>query len=206
MRPSIPTPTDDPLPWPGPGRTRSISTPLRPGAVAEFDQLLHELNPDAARVSAERLEGLCHWLASLPSAVARDVLDRRVRRIDEMRAMRADPDWDLDEATSARIAKLLAYVDRDDDLIPDHEALLGMLDDVLLLELAWPAFVAEMDEYLDFSAYRVAEEPPGDGSARRAAWVRDRVAEVALWRHHQRVNAGRYTARGLAVEPFHVGG
>lgn len=206
MRPSIPTPTDDPLPRQGPDPSRPLAVPLRPGDVAAFDQLLHELNPDAARVGTERLEGLCQWFAALPSATARDVLDRRVRRIDEMRAMRADADWDLDEATAARLDKLLAYVDRDDDLIPDHDAVLGKLDDVLLLELAWPAFAAEVDEYLDFSEYRIAEAPAGDGGARRAAWVRDRLAGIALWRHHRRVNDGHYALRGHPSEPFHVGG
>jgi len=206
MRPSIPTPTDDPLPWQGPDPSRPIPAQLRADAVAGFDELLHELNPDAARVSAERLEGLCQWLASLPPATAREVLDRRVHRIEEMRAMRADADWDLDEATAARLDKLLAYVDRDDDLIPDHDAVLGKLDDVVLLELAWPAFAAEVDEYLDFSDYRVAEAPAGDGGTRRAAWLRDRIAEIALWRHHRRVNDGHYASRGHPSEPFHVGG
>ena len=206
MRPSIPTPTDDPLPSPRVDASRPDPVPLRPSAIAEFDELLHELNPDAARVTGERLVGLCQWLAMLPPDVAREVLDRRVHRIDEIRAMRDDADWDLDEATGMRLDRLLAYVDRDDDLIPDHEALFGRLDDVLLLELAWPAFVAEVDEYLDFSDYRVAESPAGDGNARRAAWVRDRLAEVALWRHHLRVNDGHYAERGRHSAPFHVGG
>jgi uncharacterized membrane protein YkvA (DUF1232 family) len=179
--------------------------PLRPGAVAEFDQLLHELNPDAARVSAERLEGLCHWLAALPAATARDVLDRRLQRLEEMRAMRDDPDWDLQAPTRQRLDKLLAYLDRDDDLIPDHEPLFGRLDDVLLLELAWPAFAIETDEYRDFSDYRAAEKPHGNGGERRAAWVRDRLAEIALWRHHLRVNDDHYAERGQPAQPFRIG-
>jgi len=205
MRPSIRTPTDDPLPMSAAGRGASPARPLRPSAIAEFDQLLHELNPDAARVSAERLQGLCHWLASLPAATARDVLDRRLQRLAELRAMREDPDWDLEEPTQLRLDKLLAYLDRDDDLIPDHEPLFGRLDDVLLLELAWPAFVAETDEYRDFSDYRMAEQPSGDGGERRAAWVRDRLAEIALWRHHLRVNDAHYAERGQPSQPFRIG-
>lgn len=204
MRPSIRTPTDDPLPMSAAGGAFP-GRPLRPSAVAEFDQLLHELNPDAARVSAERLESLCHWLASLPAGAARDVLDRRLQRLEELRAMRDDPDWDLEAPTRLRLDKLLGYLDRDDDLIPDHEPLFGRLDDVLLLELAWPAFVAETEEYSDFRDYRIAEHPAGDGGERRAAWVRDRLAEIALWRHHQRVNDGHYAERGQPSQPFHIG-
>lgn len=205
MRVSIPTPTDEPLPLSFPDATATPRGSLRPVAVAEFDQLLHELNPDAMRVTGERLEGLCHWLASLPPATARDVLERRLERLAELRDMRQDGDWNLDDATRQRLDKLLAYLDRDDDLIPDHEPVLGRLDDVLLLELAWPAFVAETEEYSDFRDYRIAEHPAGDGGERRAAWVRDRLAEIALWRHHQRVNDGHYAERGQPSQPFHIG-
>jgi len=205
MRPSIRTPTDDPLPMSAATGGAFTGQPLRPSAIAEFDQLLHELNPDAARVSAERLEGLCHWLASLPAATARDVLDRRLQRLEELRAMRGDPDWDLEAPTRQRLDKLLAYLDRDDDLIPDHEPLFGRLDDVLLLELAWPAFVTETEEYRDFSDYRLSEEPSGNGDERRAAWVRDRLAEIALWRHHLRVNESHYAERAQLARPFRIG-
>ena len=205
MRVSIPTPTDEPLPLSFPDATAMPRGSLRPVAVAEFDQLLHQLNPDAMRVTGERLEGLCHWLASLPPATARDVLDRRLQRLEELRDMRQDEDWNLDDPTRQRLDKLLAYLDRDDDLIPDQEPVLGKLDDVLLLELAWPAFVAEADEYRDFSEYRTTEHPAGNGHERRAAWVRDRLAEIALWRHLLRVNDGHYADRGEPSRPFQIG-
>src|SRR5688500_12181794 len=105
MRPSIRTPTDEPLPMSAAASGAFPGRPMRPSAVAEFDQLLHELNPDAARVSAQRLEGLCHWLASLPAATAREVLDRRLQRLEELRAMRDDPDWDLQAPTRQRLDK-----------------------------------------------------------------------------------------------------
>jgi hypothetical protein len=205
MRAFALTPTDDPLPLAETEAFPPSGLPLRPSAIAEFDDLLHELNPDAARVSAERLYGLCRWLASLPADTARDVLDRRLRRLEEMRAMLGDEDWDLDDATRMRLDKLFAYLDRDDDLIPDHSPLLGKLDDVLLMELAWPAFVFEAEDYRDFSDYRSSEHPAGNGSERRAAWVRDRLAEIALWQHHLRVNGQHYSESGRPSQPFRVG-
>jgi len=199
MRPSIPIPTDEPLPFStlpfDPSIDESaapIGPLLRPQAVAQFDNLLHELHPDAPRIDATRLRTLCAWLASLPPVTAQEVLDRRLRRMEELRAMLDDDDWDAGDAIHARLRKLFAYIDFDDDLIPDREPLLGKLDDVLLIELAWPAFVAEAEDYRDFCAYRDEEHPDGDGSARRSAWMRDRLAEIALWRHHLRVNDSRY--------------
>jgi hypothetical protein len=179
---------------------------LRPDAVAAFDTLVHELHPDAARVDSERLQGLCLWLASLPPPEAHAVLDRRLRRLEELRAMLADPDWDTAPALRERLRKLFAYADRADDLIPDREPLLGKLDDVLMIELAWPAFAIEADEYRDFVAYREEEHPDGDAAARRQSWIRDRLAEITLLRHRLRVSEGHYVWRGHHEEGFRIGG
>lgn len=187
MRLSAPTPTDDPLPL---AHAREDSAPLadlslRGAAVAQFDALLHELNPDAVRVDPERVQALCVWLATLPPHAAQNVLDRRLRRIEELRAMLDDSDWDANESIRVRLRKLFDYIDLDDDLIPDRQPLLGKLDDVLLIELAWPAFVTEAEDYHDFTEYRSEEHPSGNGSEQRAAWIRDRLAEIALWQHQR---------------------
>lgn len=207
MRLSAPTPTPDPLPydtWTGASNDLRAKLQLSPTAIAGFDALLHELHPDAARVEPDRLYRLVNWLLTLPDETARDVLERRLQRIDELRMMLLDPDWDAHPAMAARLRKLLDYIDRDDDLIADHEPLLGLLDDVLLIELAWPAFADEAEEYLDFSAYRAEEHPTGSGDDQRAAWIRDRLAEIALWRHKLRVNESHYVHRGHPEDPFKV--
>lgn len=118
--------------------------------------------------------------------------------------MLEDADWDADESIRARLLKLFAYIDQDDHLIPDHGPLLGKLDDVLLIELAWPAFVSEAEDYRDFSEYRRTEHPHGSGSEQRAAWIRHRLAEIALWQHHLRVNHSHYVHSGHPAGPFHV--
>lgn len=213
MRRPVPTPTTDPLPlrtagFGNAGRATARQTPVIPlsgKAVATFDALLHEINPDAVRVDIDRMQHLLQWLLGLPEADAHGVLDRRLQRLDELRALRDDDDWDADAAMRERLRKLFDYVDRDDDLIADHEPLLGLLDDVLLIELAWPAFAGEAEEYRDFNAYRNDEHPAGSGDQRRAAWVRDRVAEIALWEHRLRVRDGHYTERGQPPDRFRVG-
>lgn len=206
MRLYTPTLTDEPLPM-SVGTDPSAPGPvLRGEAVAQFDALLHELYPDAVRVDADRVRNLCVWLASMPPQAAQDVLDRRLRRIEELRHMLDDDCWDPPDAVRARLAKLMAYLDQDEDLIPDHEPLLGKLDDVLLLELAWPAFASEVEDYRDFCAYRTEHQPTGEGAEQRAAWIRDRLAEIALWQHNMRVNASHYSYSGHAESPFHVGG
>jgi uncharacterized membrane protein YkvA (DUF1232 family) len=206
MRLSAPTITDDPLPLGLPQMPAPAAPLLDPDAVARFDAVLHELYPDAVRVDRDRVLGLCGWLASMPVPAAQEVLARRLCRLDELRAMLDDPDWDADEAMRARVSRLVAYADQVDDLIPDREPLLGKLDDVLLLELAWPVFAAEAEDYRDFCAYRNEAQPCGSGGERRAAWIRDRLAEAALWQHHVRVNEGHYSWRGHPEARFVVGG
>jgi uncharacterized membrane protein YkvA (DUF1232 family) len=185
-------------------RDSAEAIPLSGIAVVQFDQLLHEIHADAPRVDADRLQQLASWLLRLPTEQAHRVIDSRLRRVQELRAMLADEDWNTDEATRARVAKLLAYIDREDDLIADRTPLLGQLDDVLLIELAWPAFADDAEDYRDYCAYRRLEHPPGGATERRAAWVRDRLDELALWQHMLWVREQHYAPWNLPRMLFRV--
>ena len=212
MRMPHPTPTAEPLPFERAGalppHCRQPYEPelaIAPAALAAFDALLHDLHPDAARVDDARLRRLAAWLAALPAQEAGRVIDERLRSLHDLRAMANDAAWDCDPALRRRLDRLFAYIDDGDDLIPDRVPRLGLLDDVLLIELAWPAFAAEAEDYRDFCAYRRIEHPPGDAAAQRAAWLRDRLAELALRQHQARVGASHY-ANGRTPEPvFRVG-
>lgn len=206
MRMPHPTPTPEPLPFERDSALPRYVQPyepamaITPAAIAAFDALVHELNPDAARVDASRLQRLAGWLAALPASEARRVIDERLQCLQDLRAMAADEAWDCDPALRRRLDQLFAYVDDGEDLIPDRVPLLGLLDDVLLIELAWPAFAAEAEDFRDFCAYRRIEHPPGDAAQQRAAWVRDRLAELALLQHQARVNGSHYV-NGRTPEP-----
>ena len=209
MRMSHPTPTPDPLPFDHlysgmDARHGAVAIPLSDAAVVQFDQLLHEINADAPRVDNDRLQQLANWLLRLPGDSAQRVIDTRLQSLHDLRRMLDDPDWDCDDALRARAAKLLAYIDREDDLIADRVPLLGRLDDVLLIELAWPAFADEVEDHRDFSSYRRAEHPHGAGGEQRAQWVRDRLDEVALWQHALWVREQHYAPWRLPMELFRI--
>ena len=142
----------------------------------------------------------------MPEEKAREVLDVRLSRIDGLRRMVADPNWDCAAAHCAHVEKMLCYLDQQENLIPDRVPLLGKLDDVLLLELTWPALSAEVDEYEDFSHYRDTDHPQGSGSEQWATWIRDRLAALALVRHQQRVSDSHYIEAGRPETPFRIGG
>ena len=202
-------PSERPLPWddrPAAASRESIAGfQLDASAVSRFDQLLHEIHPEARHVDADRIASLGRWLQDLPAEEARATLGVRLARIEQLRRMLDDPDWDQREEACARVRKLLAYLDQDADLIPDGIPLRGLLDDVILLELAWPALATEAEDYQDFCTFRETAQPIGDGAQRREAWVNDRLAELALFQHHNLVNTSRYVHGGQPEQPFRIG-
>lgn len=195
MRTTLFNPPSPPMPF-GPDampvEARDAVMAWQPAAVARFDALLHEIHPDAPRVDIPRLQAVAEWLAALPEEHARSLLTDRLDRIELIRTMLTDPAWDTDAGTRARVTRLIAYLDRDDDLIPDGTPSLGMLDDALMLELAWPSLETEVEQYRDFCDYRANEHPRGDAAAQREAWFRDRLAEIGQLRHNARVRDGHY--------------
>lgn len=197
----------EPLPWPDAqpqGRRRQVGDwTLTDEQVASFDTLLHEICPQAPRVQADQVAQVARWLLSLPPQQAEAMLAERLARIDDLRALLEDPDWDRDSPGACRLRGLLSYFDHD-GLIPNHIPLLGRLDDVLLLELAWPALEAEVEDYLDFRDYRSSAQPGGDGPARRQAWIRDRLAELARQQQRQRVGESHYAPTDVRSDGFRV--
>ncbi len=198
-----------PLPWddrpPTTTRYSIAEFQLDAAAVARFDQLLHEIHPEARHVDSDRIATLGRWLQQLSDVDARAVLDQRLTRVEQVRGMLEDTDWDQREEACTRVRKLLDYLDHDADLIPDNIPLIGLLDDVILLELAWPAVATEAEDYEDFCSYRESAQPTGDGAQRREAWITDRLAELALFQHHGRVNASHYVRSGQPDQAFRIG-
>lgn len=199
--------TQQPLPYAGhqgAGPDRA-ALQLRPDAVAGFDALLHELNPDALRADPDRIEALAGWLATLPRPDAESLLDSRLDRAGELGSMLVDSEWDTDAALRARAIKLLDYVDRDEDLIDDHTPLFGLLDDALLIDLAWPAFAPEIEDYLDFCAYRRERHLRGVDPQHRVAWLHDRSAEIEAWRRQVARSQEHYMRYWMPDAPFRIG-
>ena len=171
-------------------------------AIARFNDVLHSVYPDAPRVDAHRFAGLVQWLLDLPPKQSRRELRQRLARVADLEKMAADRDWDTDEPQRARLARLLEYLADPDDVIPDRTPRLGRLDDALLIELAWPAFADEIEDYLDFCKFRHEQHPRGSAPLKRSAWVGARAAEGALWRQVLQVHHTRYVgpiSDGLGV-------
>ena len=173
---------------------------LAPAAIAGFNDLLHGLHPDAPHVDADALASIAAWLLALPRDQAEDLLQARLGRLRELRALAADPDWAIDAALAMRVERLLAYVEAAGDLIPDDQPLVGRLDDALLVELAWPMVAEELEDFRDFCRFR----DEAGGHPDRERWLAARLEEGALWERLHRVRQQHYVDPGPMDEGLRV--
>ena len=173
-------------------------------AVARFNALVHELYRDAPQVDAGAIASVARWLDAQPPEQREALLTARLVRIAELEAMRRDADWPLDPAQEHRIDLVLQYLEAEDDLIPDSTPTFGYLDDALLLELAWPVFAEDVDDYRDFRQFR---DEAGDSLGRaphQLDWLRARAEEGALWEHMHRVHDQQYVEQRQWSRIFRV--
>jgi len=200
MRHDPPLPAGTPLPLPRTGRHDGPAfagpVPIAPRAIAEFNDLLHELHPDAPHVDADAVASVASWLMDLPPAQGEALLQARLGRLAELQAMAADPDWAIEPALDRRIGRLLEYVERERDLIPDDTPRVGRLDDALLVELAWPMVAEELEDYRDFQRFRDESGDGFDGRPTREDWLHTRLEEGALWEQLHRVRHQHYVDYG----------
>ena len=71
-----------------------------------------------------------------------------------MLAMMRDDDWELDEQERNPVLSALAYLCDPEDIIPDNIPGIGLLDDAVMIELAFRELRHEIDAYEDFCRYR----------------------------------------------------
>jgi uncharacterized membrane protein YkvA (DUF1232 family) len=170
-------------------------------AVRRFNALLARIDANAPAVSADQLVTLARWLQDQPQDQAVALLSERLGRAEHLRRMLNDADWEVDEETRERARMLISYLQEVDDLIPDDQPLVGHLDDALLVELAWPAFAGETQDYRDFCRFRTAERPRGTPQERRLAWEAACLAEASLLQQRRHVRARPY-AGGEPLPPL----
>lgn len=165
---------------------------LRDGAVQRFNALLAQIDANAPTVSADQLVTLARWLQEQPRDRAVALLSERLGRAEQLRRMLNDTDWDVCVDMRERARMLISYLQQVDDLIPDDQPLVGHLDDALLVELAWPAFAGETQDYGDFCHFRSVERPRGNPAERRLAWETACLAEAALLQQRRLVRSRHY--------------
>ena len=117
-----------------------------------------------------------------------DFILQRLLRLDDMIAMVRDEAWALPEADRERVLSALMYFCDPNDVIPDSVAVLGFLDDAIMIELSVRELKHELDAYDDFCDFRQQQAQRLGLQADkvgRAEWLDGRRDEL-VDRMHQR--------------------
>ena len=178
-------------------RRRIGDREIDPDALRHFNELLERidltyppLDPDQVATAARELVD-----SPRPSGWAECIL-QRMRRAAAIDRMLADPEWVPDDSADAA-ALVVAYLHDDHPLIPKTVPVVGRLDDVIVVEAAWPQIAAEVRDYLDFCRIRRIEAalrraPQPYFGFTREAWRAAREAEARWVAHRHGVNLSRY--------------
>jgi uncharacterized membrane protein YkvA (DUF1232 family) len=102
----------------------------------------------------EILGAAAELVASLRRAELPDFVTARLEKLELMLAMMRDDDWELDEQERNPVLSALAYLCDPEDIIPDNIPGIGLLDDAVMIELAFRELRHEIDAYEDFCRYR----------------------------------------------------
>jgi uncharacterized membrane protein YkvA (DUF1232 family) len=102
----------------------------------------------------EILGAAADLVASLRQAELPDFVTARLEKLELMLAMMRDADWELDERERNPVLSALAYLCDPEDIIPDNIPGIGLLDDAVMIELAFRELRHEIDAYQDFCRYR----------------------------------------------------
>ena len=177
---------------------------LNDDAIGQFNHALHEVSAQAPSVHADQVVSLARWLQALPADIAVATINERIARIEQLRRLLSDTDWNVEPAFAQRARKLLDYLQHFNDLIPDDVPLVGHLDDALMVELSWEAFADEVQDFLDFCRFRSEQQPRGSAPERRAAWETACLAEANALLQRREIHARGYARTEPLNRPFRV--
>ncbi|MBJ6980449.1 hypothetical protein [Luteimonas sp. MC1572] len=113
---------------------------------------------------------------------------QRARCLRALRMLASEPAWQLDPELRERIQLIADYATGSERLLPDAVPVVGGLDYALLVDLAMPRLIDELDAYLDFRRLRIEEailrgERPHELAFGRDEWLEARQAELRLLAH-----------------------
>lgn len=184
----------------GEGAPRIGAATLDPARVAAFNEVLLRLCPRARPLLAGQIAAAARKLLFTEArAGGAASIARRLARLEELEAMRADHGFALDADAGARIRELVRYVEQGDDLIPDDVPVVGQLDDAILADLLLRELGPALADYADYRAWR-AEAAAREGIAVEALaldcddWLEARRREIESSREQRR---GSYAAQTL---------
>lgn len=110
-----------------------------------------------------------------------DFVSERLDQLEVAIAMLTDPEWPLEPQERSPMLGALAYLCDPEDIIPDDIPGIGLLDDAVMIELAFRELHHEIEAYSDFRKFRKAlprslgRKPSPERIAQKLASRRDQL-------------------------------
>lgn len=193
-----------------PGRRHHVGDyELEPQRLERFNQALRDLSPEAPAMTLDQIATAAkRALLKHPDSDMPPFVQSRLTTLARLEALAADDDFGPSQELHRQLAILRAYRIDEGDLIPDAVAVVGLLDDAVLIDVSLQLLQEELAEYEDFCRFRkVAAEFAGiDESA--TGLTREHWMEAFQQAH---VSLARATAAPKRFVPdpraslFHIG-
>jgi uncharacterized membrane protein YkvA (DUF1232 family) len=120
-------------------------------------------------------------VSAMRSSELPDFVAERLEKLENAIAMLTDPDWPLEPSERSPMLGALAYLCDPEDIIPDDIPGIGLLDDAVMIELAFRELHHEIAAYTDYLHYRktlprtLGRKPSPELIARKLASRRDQL-------------------------------
>jgi uncharacterized membrane protein YkvA (DUF1232 family) len=160
-----------------------ITFELEPDDIDRFHEALARAERRVACAEEHDIvDAARHALETLPILSAPGYVRRRILEVGGLLTMLEDEAWALPQVERAEVLRLLAYFSDPEDLIPDDVAVIGLLDDAIMLELLMKRIRHVVVAYGEFCQARAAQADADDSEqrirlARDLARRRDRLHE-----------------------------
>jgi uncharacterized membrane protein YkvA (DUF1232 family) len=139
--------------------------------------------------AAEIIDCAAKLLTDAQKVEIPDFIKDRLLPLDDMIAMVRDEAWALSGEDRDRVLSALTYFCDPDDVIPDNVAVLGYLDDAIMIELSVRELRHELDAYDEFCDFRQNQAQRRGLDADkvgRAEWLDSRREELVDRMHRRR--------------------
>ena len=177
-----------------PGITR---LDLRDEAMTRYNSLVRQLNPEHAPFSADQIAGAARRvLRAAMKGQESAFIKVRMRRAGEMRSALKDGQWTIPESLRGKMEAIIEYLDDPSSLIPNDVAVIGQLDDAILVDIAMESVRGELENFADFCRFRWSEAARLQVThveTGREQWIAERQREKRLELQLRRVRGTNYS-------------
>ncbi|MCQ4165342.1 DUF1232 domain-containing protein [Tahibacter harae] len=140
-------------------------------------------------------------LNTLPLASTPRYVRQRLVCVQQMILMLEDEDWCLPAQERREVLRTLIYFADPEDLIPDEVAVIGLLDDAIMLELLLRRLRHVIAAYVDFCDYRRGLLASGEGALQRQQLGRLLARRRDALRERMRRRIARLEAAPALAQP-----